>query len=1396
MCKEHERGAFSPFSPPCRPRLTFFAPSSLFTTQANDFYVKTETKIRGQLDILEEEIKHEKTDVERFKSAKKQIVKHFAPELSELRSFVILNYTAVVKAVKKYNKNCNKRENAVEIIRDVPMFVDTSLAEVVTRTELLAARAAPAEARQIEDRICSVCDDVMTNPVRLACRHRFCFKCVVSSDARQPESFNHGLTTKESSSTLSALTSAYKATQRVCFVPDACPLCKARNAKKANLINVDSYLDDFIAMNFPDEEDGSPYATIVDEVMQKSTGDGNTNPAESLVAAVAVGNLTAQTTSTANHNSLSSDEESKRNSVDYSELAPNRCSMSDEGGDTLIVEMPTTMSTSPQQKPFVARSSPNRKAGLHRRVDSWESDRFKLERESISGSLSNGNGRPSSRLNKHNNSNNNNNTGHHRHHRHHPDSDSAQMPKKKKLLRKVLVIAIAGCRSDAMMIANTPTFKSFIRGNKNGCFSLDMTVSAMRASKSPSSAMLPALTGQSVSVLKDIVEDHDATLTGVFARLHLARPWANCASAVGGAKDLHKIIAKEAIALVSVGATDSEATRAIIQQLAVPEKALDDGKDETTPDALFLHMADVQTAGHVHGFGPHVEEYLHAIENADKRVSAVLEALRKRQETIKNEDWLVMVTSPSGGTCRNDMPASMQAMHDASDWSQGGGRQLRANGVSGMQEVSQHASGWVLIESGIECKLTGEILPSPQDTDISPTILEHFGVVSRKEWKMDGGDMLNIRRAEFITNMMRDSEQLSENGDEPDEDFGARHPRARSRTTPGHGHHGSNKSKSRSRTQSPKPFVENIPGLYDPIGCAVIGHRGVAMNHASGPGIRENTLLSFTQAHKDGAEWCEFDVQVTSDGVPVVWHDDVVLVKRGDGPIDSFSVREIEWADLKELSMAAKITSERLTGKLPMPRPRKKSAELEDDESYDEPDDDEDDDEDDLDPVVFYRVFDHEHSIDDISKSLPWIMEDEDVIPTLSEVLANTPEELGFNIELKYDEHNSCEAPRLVAELRSILAACSEHNDRRIVFSSFDPDAATLMRALQGTYPVMILTDGEENHDDPRRRSVEAAMKVALKGGLCGVVADVARLVENPKSAELVKDSGLLLASYGSANDESLVGRQVEWGASGIITDRVGGVYGERNDEKTRNLTRRQPKFKPSETILDEKDDVVATFLPKHGSSQTFQGVPTIIEEDQDGLKRIHSTLNAASAAEMLQKLELDTVMLSEWYKLSDDQGRKNFENSNASKRDSMDDFSDLSTQDAIKGRQQRHRFRGDDGQTMHAPRKSVSDQDINVRVYSPSRSPEPQLPPTTNSDGSTTYNTENFESYLVGVSYTEAQEKKRKEKERWSQYPQYTKKGVGKNGTRYQNGDKSKEETTKVLTGFQPANKIVPRVV
>jgi glycerophosphoryl diester phosphodiesterase len=48
----------------------------------------------------------------------------------------------------------------------------------------------------------------------------------------------------------------------------------------------------------------------------------------------------------------------------------------------------------------------------------------------------------------------------------------------------------------------------------------------------------------------------------------------------------------------------------------------------------------------------------------------------------------------------------------------------------------------------------------------------------------------------------------------------------------------------------------------------VIGHRG-AMAY-----VLENTLASFREAHKRGAPWIEIDVKLTSDGVPVVMHDE------------------------------------------------------------------------------------------------------------------------------------------------------------------------------------------------------------------------------------------------------------------------------------------------------------------------------------------------------------------------------------------------------------------------------------------------------------------------------------------------------------------------------------------
>ncbi len=58
-------------------------------------------------------------------------------------------------------------------------------------------------------------------------------------------------------------------------------------------------------------------------------------------------------------------------------------------------------------------------------------------------------------------------------------------------------------------------------------------------------------------------------------------------------------------------------------------------------------------------------------------------------------------------------------------------------------------------------------------------------------------------------------------------------------------------------------------GYLSPAGTLVFAHRGLAS-----PGIPENTLAAFNAALKAGATHIETDVQVTKDGVAVLFHDD------------------------------------------------------------------------------------------------------------------------------------------------------------------------------------------------------------------------------------------------------------------------------------------------------------------------------------------------------------------------------------------------------------------------------------------------------------------------------------------------------------------------------------------
>lgn len=117
-------------------------------------------------------------------------------------------------------------------------------------------------------------------------------------------------------------------------------------------------------------------------------------------------------------------------------------------------------------------------------------------------------------------------------------------------------------------------------------------------------------------------------------------------------------------------------------------------------------------------------------------------------------------------------------------------------------------------------------------------------------------------------------------------------------------------------------------------------------------------------------------------------------------------------------------------------------------------------------------------------------------------------------------------------------------NERPIIFSSFQPDAAKLIRKLQNDYPVrnfetwncfavkyvgfIMIVDatsytqvfflsngGTEIYRDPRRNSLDEAIKLCLENGLQGVVSEVKAIFRNPSAVAKIKEANLVLFTYG-----------------------------------------------------------------------------------------------------------------------------------------------------------------------------------------------------------------------------------------------------------------------------------------
>ncbi|BAT84763.1 hypothetical protein LR48_Vigan03g175200 [Vigna angularis] len=279
----------------------------------------------------------------------------------------------------------------------------------------------------------------------------------------------------------------------------------------------------------------------------------------------------------------------------------------------------------------------------------------------------------------------------------------------------------------------------------------------------------------------------------------------------------------------------------------------------------------------------------------------------------------------------------------------------------------------------------------------------------------------------------------------------------------------------------------------------VIGHRGNGMNVLQSSdrrmrAIKENTIMSFNAASTFPLDFIEFDVQVTRDDCPVIFHDDFIFSEE-NGTVFGRRITELSLSEFLSYGPQREHGNE---GKVLL---RKKDG-----------------------------------------KIMPWDVEQDDSLCTLQEAFVKVEPAIGFNIELKFDDHIVYEQDYLVHVLQTILKVVFEYaKDRPIIFSTFQPDAALLIRKLQSNYPVFFLTNGGcEIYEDVRRNSLEEAMKLSVENGLEGIVSEIKGIFRDPATVTKIKESKLCLLSYGKLNNvPEAVYMQHLMGIDGVIVDLV-----------------------------------------------------------------------------------------------------------------------------------------------------------------------------------------------------------------------------------------------------------------
>ncbi|XP_032674254.1 glycerophosphocholine phosphodiesterase GPCPD1-like isoform X1 [Odontomachus brunneus] len=287
-----------------------------------------------------------------------------------------------------------------------------------------------------------------------------------------------------------------------------------------------------------------------------------------------------------------------------------------------------------------------------------------------------------------------------------------------------------------------------------------------------------------------------------------------------------------------------------------------------------------------------------------------------------------------------------------------------------------------------------------------------------------------------------------------------------------------------------------------------VGHRGLGTSFKfetkNCANVRENTIASLKTAAYHGADMVEFDVQLSKDHIPVIYHDFYVSISlKRKKQIEAMDMLEIPVKDLT-------LEQLHLLKVYHVAEGREKNP----------------------------RFFDED-------------LEDHQPFPTLQTVLQELEQHVGCNIEIKWNmqlKDGTFELNHpfdLNLYLDIILKVVLEYGgDRKIVFSSFNPDICAMIRLKQNKYPVVFLTQGVTlkypTYHDPRCQTVPMAKRHALTADILGINVHTEDLLRDPSQVKLAKDVGLIIFCWGDDNnDKATIQYLKKLGLHAVIYDKI-----------------------------------------------------------------------------------------------------------------------------------------------------------------------------------------------------------------------------------------------------------------